>query len=87
MSFVLDGKRFTVAYIDNPKNPGEKRYSERDYGRFGGYFEYDLIADHPLLVNYRVWLQDGEMTGEQVEAIRTNFVEPPRVAVKEPRTK
>ncbi len=87
MSFVLGGKRFTVAYIDNSKNPGEKRYSERDYGRFGCYFEYDLTADHPLLVNYRVWLQNGAMTGEQVEAIRTSFVDPPRVAVNEPRTK
>jgi hypothetical protein len=82
MSFVLDGKRYTVAYIDNPRNPGEKRYSERDYGRFGCYFEYDLTTDRPLALNYRVWLQNGEMTGEQVEAIRTNFVEPPGVAVK-----
>lgn len=85
MCFVLDGKRYTVAYIDNPKNPGEKRYSERDYGRFGCYFEYDLTKDHPLTVNYRVWLQDGEMTGEQVEAIRTSFIDPPQAVTSRDR--
>jgi Methane oxygenase PmoA len=81
-SFVIDGKRFSVAYLNNPKNPGESRWSERDYGRFGCYFEYDLTEDRPLVVNYRVWLQDGEMTGEQVQALSKAFVEPPRVAVK-----
>jgi hypothetical protein len=82
MSFVLFGQRFTVAYLDHPNNPGEKRYSERDYGRFGCYFEYDLTPEHPLVLNTRIWLQNGEMTGPQVEALRTNFVAPPRVVVK-----
>jgi len=81
-SFVIDGKRYTVAYLNNPKNPGESRWSERDYGRFGCYFEYDLTAEHPLVVNYRVWLQDGEMTGEQVAALSKAFVDPPKVTVK-----
>jgi hypothetical protein len=83
MSFVLDGKRYTVAYLDDPKNPGEHRYSERDYGRMGCYFKYELTRDHPLLVHYRVWLQNGEMTIPEVAALQTAFVSPPRVAVKE----
>ena len=82
LSFVLDGKRYSVAYIDHPNNPGEKRYSERDYGRFGCYFEYDFTPENPLVVNYRVWLQEGEMTAEQVERLRQAFVDPPRVSVK-----
>jgi hypothetical protein len=73
MSFVLDGKRYTVAYLDHPKNPRESRHSERDYGRFGCYFEYEITEDRPLVVNYRVWLQEGEMTGDQVEAISRVF--------------
>jgi hypothetical protein len=81
-SFVIDGKRFSVAYLNNPKNPGESRWSERDYGRFGCYFEYDLTEDKPLLVNYRVWLQDGEMTLPQVEALSKAFLEPAKVTVK-----
>jgi hypothetical protein len=82
MSFVLDGKRYTALYIDHPKNPGEKRYSERDYGRFGCYFEYDLTPEHPLVLNYRIWLQNGEMTGGQAEVLRADFVAPPKVMVK-----
>jgi hypothetical protein len=82
MSFVLDGKRYTVAYLDKPTNPREARWSERDYGRFGNYFEYTVTKEHPLLVDYRVWLQDGEMTGSQVEALSTAFVTPPAVTVK-----
>jgi hypothetical protein len=82
MCFVIDGKRYTAAYLNNPSNPGESRWSERDYGRFGCYFEYDLTEERPLVVNYRVWLQDGEMTGDQVEALYKAFVNPPKVTVK-----
>ena len=82
MSFVLDGKRYSVAYIDHPKNPGEKRYSERDYGRFGCYFEADLTPQTPLVLNHRIWLQEGEMTAAQVEDLRQAFVDPPKVTVR-----
>lgn len=75
LSFVLDGKRYSVEYVDHPSNPGEKRYSERDYARFGCYFEFDLDTTRPLLLNHRVWLQEGEMTREQAEAIRSAFVD------------
>ena len=69
MSFVAGGKRYTAAYLDRPDNPKEARYSERTYGRFGSYFEYDLDEGKPLELSYRFWLQDGEMTVEQVEAL------------------
>lgn len=82
MSFVLDGKRYTVAYLDKPTNPRESRWSERDYGRFGNYFEYEIIKDRPLVVDYRIWLQEGEMTGRQVQELSTEFVTPPIVSVK-----
>ena len=78
MSFVLGGKRYSVEYIDSPLNPGEKRYSERDYGRFGCYFEYTLTPDHPLLLNHRIWLQDGEMSADQARALREGFVDGPK---------
>jgi hypothetical protein len=82
MSFILDGKRYTVAYLNHPKNPGEQRYSERAYGRIGCYFKYELTKPHPLMVRYRVWLQEGEMTVPQVQALSTAFVDPPQVTVK-----
>jgi len=74
MSFMLDDQRYSVAYIDSPNNPGEKRYSERDYGRFGCYFEYDLTEDRPLTLNHRVWLVEGELTKDQVDQQRGWFV-------------
>lgn len=82
MSFVLGGKRYTVAYLDHPKNPKEARFSERDYGRFGSYFEYNLDESQPLTVNYRLWLQEGLMTPEQVPALSNSFVEPVKVTVQ-----
>ena len=80
MSFMLYGQRFSVEYIDSPANPGEKRYSERDYGRFGCYFEYDLTPDHPLVLNHRIWLQKGEMTIDQARGLSAEFAAPPKVA-------
>jgi hypothetical protein len=82
MSFVVGGQRYTAAYLNSPNNPRESRFSERDYGRFGCYFEDDLTGEHPLVVNYRVWLEDGEMTGEQVQGLYDALAQPPRVSVK-----
>ncbi|MEK6234369.1 MAG: PmoA family protein, partial [Planctomycetales bacterium] len=81
MSFVLGEQRYTCCYLDRPSNPKEARFSERDYGRFGSYFQYDLTEKKPLEVNYRLWIQRGEMDGEQVGALRDNFVAPVGVQV------
>src|SRR5579885_2220601 len=77
MSFVLGGKRYTAAYLDRPANPKEARYSERTYGRFGSYFVAECNDKKPLTVAYRLWLQEGEMTGDQVKAKDEDFVHPP----------
>jgi hypothetical protein len=82
MSFVLGEQRYTAAYLDRPTNPKEARFSERDYGRFGSYFEHTLEDKKPLVVNYRLWLREGEMTGAQVGALSADFVTPPAVTVK-----
>ena len=82
MSFVLGGQRYTTVYLDRPANPKEARFSEREYGRFGSYFEYDLNASNRLDVDYRIWLQEGEMTVPAVAALSADFVEPVGVSVK-----
>ena len=74
MSFVVAGKRYTVVYLDHPDNPKEARQSERAYGRFGTYFEYDLTKDRPLKVRYQLWVQEGEVTAEQCEVLSRAFV-------------
>jgi hypothetical protein len=73
MSFMVDGKRYTVVYLDHPDNPKEARQSERTYGRIGTYFDYDLTKDKPLKVKYRLWVQEGEVTPEQCEALSKAF--------------
>jgi hypothetical protein len=83
MCFVVGGKRYTVLRVGHPDNPKDARGSERDYGRFGDYFAYELTPEKPLRVKYRVWVQAGEMTGEQCTAIAAGFVSPPAVKVVE----
>jgi len=82
MSFVLGGKRYTVAYLDHPGNPKEARFSEREYGRIGSYFEYTIERDKALTVNYRLWLQEGLMKPEEVTVLSRSFVEPVNVNVR-----
>lgn len=82
MSFVLGEKRYTVAYLDRPENPKEARFSERDYGRFGSYFVHTLEKDQSLTVAYRLWLQEGEMTIDQVAAKSADFTSPPEATYK-----
>lgn len=78
LSFVVAGQRYTAVYLDHPANPKEARYSERPYGRFGSYFEATLDQGKDLVIRYRVWLQEGEMTVEQAEALSRDFVEAAR---------
>jgi len=81
MSFVVGGERYTAAYLDHPENPKPSMYSERDYGRFGSYFVAEVTEDDPLLVRYRVWLQHGELEGDDVAALSNDFTDPPKVTV------
>jgi len=79
MSFKVADKRYTVVYLDRPENPKEARFSERDYGRFGSYFVYDITPKTPLKVKYRIWVQEGEMTVAECENLSRGFVDAPRV--------
>ncbi len=84
MSFVLGEQRYTALYLDHPKNPKEARFSERDYGRFGSYFAREMDENpRGVSVNYRLWLQEGELTAEQAAAHSANFVAPLRVWFKD----
>lgn len=82
LCFVLGDQRYTVAYLDRPDNPKEARFSERDYGRFGSYFEKKLEKGDTLKLRYRLWLQAGEMKGEDIERLSKDFLEPPKATVK-----
>jgi hypothetical protein len=75
MSAVIGGERYTVGYLDLPTNPKDARFSERDYGRFGSYFVSEATPDKPLRVDYRIWVQPGETTVEEMAARSAAFVE------------
>ena len=81
-SFVIEGKRYTVLRMVHPDDPKDARGSERDYGRFGDYFEWDLTPKTPLHVKYRLWVQAGEMTVEQCEAMYHSYTSKISVEVK-----
>jgi hypothetical protein len=80
-SFVVKDQRYTVLRVPHPTNPKETRGSERDYGRFGDYFEWTLTPTTPLTVKYRVWVQPGEMTVEECQAIADGYAKSPTVKV------
>ena len=82
MNFTVGENNYTCCYLDSESNPKESRFSERDYGRFGSYFEYNLTPDTPLNLTYRIWLQDGEMTVEEIDAISKSFRTPVQVSVQ-----
>ena len=78
VSFVLDGKRYTVVYIDSPQNPRPSWHSERDYARFGCFFPFELDKEKDLTATYRVWLREGEMTVDQAAALANDMAQPPK---------
>lgn len=75
MSFMLGQQRYTVTYLDRPTNPKEARFSEREYGRFGSYFEYELTAEKPLKLQYRLWLDAGETNPTQAAERSADFLD------------
>jgi hypothetical protein len=73
MAVSIAGKRYTILRIDHPDNPTPRRHSERAYGRFGNYFEYELTPQRPLVVRVRFWVQEGDMTVAQCQSLAEAF--------------
>ncbi|MBL8890919.1 MAG: PmoA family protein [Planctomycetaceae bacterium] len=76
MSFVVEGKRFTCTRLEHPDNPGEARFSERDYGRFGSYFEHRLLPQQPLQVQYQLRIVPDETDLKTLETWYQDFATP-----------
>jgi hypothetical protein len=77
ISFVLGDQRYTAARLAHPANPKPTMHSERDYGRFGSYFVSEIKdKDDSIDINYRIWIQRGEMTVDGVAAASNDFAEP-----------
>ena len=68
--------------LPKPANPKPAQHSERKYGRFGSYFVYEVTPEKPLEISYRIWLQKGEMKGEEIAVLDAEFAKPVEVKVK-----
>lgn len=81
MNFVAHDQEYTCCYLDRPENPKPARFSERNYGRFGSYFATE-VSKEPLYLNYRLWLQPGELGVDEIAQLSSDFVTPPNTTVK-----
>ncbi len=76
MSFVIDDQRMTCVRLEHPQNPQPARFSERDYGRFGSYFEHRLTEQEPLEIRYQLRIVPGEVELESIRRWHQDFVDP-----------
>ena len=81
LNMTVGEKQYTVCYLDLDSNPKESRFSERDYGRFGSYFRYELTPEKPLDLNYRILIREGEMSVEEIEQMSQSFRQPAKATV------
>jgi len=66
MSYGLNGKQYTVQYMNTRENPKPTIYSAyRDYGRFGAFFQQKINDGETLILRYRIWVGQGEVPPRQ----------------------
>ncbi len=73
--------RWTIGYFPHADNPGQERFSERNYGRFGCYFETELEPGKSFDAGYGFLVKPGEMKLKQLEQFRKMLSNPPEVSV------
>ena len=72
---------YTIAYLSDDANPKPSRFSERDYGRFGSYFQTTVAPEAPLSVRYRYWIVDGASDNQTLKHLSDQFANPVKVEV------
>lgn len=61
-TFALNGKRYSVVYLNHPSNPKSAIFSAyRDYGRFGAFFKATIPKDAELSIRCGFLVAEGEM--------------------------
>jgi hypothetical protein len=82
MTFTLNEKSYTVAYLSHPSNPKGSEMSERRYGRFGEFFPYTITPENPLEVKYRFIITQGQAPSpEIIQHQYDNFAEAVRFTI------
>ena len=73
LSFVLNGRRYSAVCMNHPDNPGLPQFVAQSHGRIGCCIAAVASKEEPLEVNFRIWIQEGEMTVAQCEAMRDAY--------------
>lgn len=61
-TFTLNGKPYSVVYLNHPSNPQGAAFSAyRNYGRFGGFFKTAIPKDATLTLRVRFLVAEGAM--------------------------
>jgi hypothetical protein len=61
-TFSLNGKKFSVVYLNHPDNPKDAPISAyRDYGRFGAFFRAEIPAGKELTIQARLLFFEGDL--------------------------
>jgi mono/diheme cytochrome c family protein len=59
-TFTLNGKQYSVIYLNDPANPRDTAFSAyRDYGRFGGFFKATIPKGGELTLHIRLLVVEG----------------------------
>ncbi|MEL7500533.1 MAG: membrane dipeptidase [Planctomycetota bacterium] len=77
-----DVNRYTIGYFPDAGNPSPERFSERDYARFGCYFEKDLLAGEAFHVRYCFVVLPGESSVEELTRLHDELSNPVKVNSK-----
>jgi hypothetical protein len=63
----IDGKRYTIAFLNHPENPKDTPFSAyRDYGRFGGFFRTSVKKGESATFKVRFIVAEGELAPESI---------------------
>ncbi|ODA29050.1 PmoA family protein [Planctopirus hydrillae] len=74
MTYPVNDNKYTIAYFEDPSLPKPRRFSERPYGRFGSFFETDLLPEEPLKMTYRILVfPDNSQTSESLQKAYDQF--------------
>ncbi len=70
----VDGKAYTVAFLNHPDNPKDTPFSAyRDYGRFGGFFRTTVPADGTLTLRAEILVAEGALSADAIQKAANAF--------------
>lgn len=84
MSYGLNGKRYHVQFMDDPRNPRPTYFSAyRDYGRFGpAFLNYTIKAGESVRLTYYIWVTTGQApTRAKMDAMYWSLVNSPQIKI------